>query len=284
MQQKHKKFRNFAFTDFSLENLEVYKTFNTTKCSYMILGFETCKSTSRKHLQGFVIWKSPKTFNNCKKLLPENIHIEQCYSAAISNIKYCEKDGNVVFEYGTRPIGQGKRSDYIVMRNLVDAGASMDEIISEATSYQAVRSAEIVRRYRHFYRTIQPIEVIWIWGQTGTGKTHFCFKEYPDLFRVNDNKWWCGYDAHETILFDDLRSSNYPFVAMLRYLDKYPFMVQYKGGSTQVQYTRVLITCPNPPDVEYAHCNEENIEQLLRRITTIKHLESPFVNENIILR
>lgn len=70
---------------------------------------------------------------------------------------------------------------------------------------------------------------------------------------------------------------------MLRLLDKYPHLVEYKGGCTQAQYKRVLITCPFPPHMEYAHAEEE-IEQLLRRITTIRHLETPFTNENIILR
>lgn len=272
MKKSEKKFRNFAFTDFNLENLNEYKTIKTTICSYMILGEEKATKTKRLHYQGFVMWKSPKTFSACLKKLPQGIHLEHCYSTAINNMKYCEKEGNLKYEIGERPVGQGKRSDFVVVRTLLAEGASMNEIIDLSTSYQSVRSAEIIRRYKQKKRKVQPIEIIWLWGETGTGKTRWCFDNYPDLYRVCDNHWWCGYETQDTILIDDLRADWFSYRKLLQYTDIYPFSVQIKGTHAEVQFTRLLITSPLSPSQMFAHLMEENNNQLLRRITKIKYM------------
>lgn len=268
---KFRKFRPFAFTEFNLDNLKAYKEDVAPHCTYIILGNEECPETHRKHFQGFLIWKSPKTWSATKKILPEGVHIEQAKASALQNINYCKKENNLALEVGKRPMGQGSRSDFQRVRHLVDGGASMNEIISVATSYQSVRSAEIIRRYLVARREIIPVEVIWLWGSSGVGKTRFCFENYPDLYRVDDHKWWCGYDDHETILIDDIRHTTFPYMKLLKVLDIYPFQVEFKGGFTSVQYKRVLITCPFPPHMEYFSENRD-CEELLRRISKIKYM------------
>lgn len=271
MDHKFRKFRPYAITEYNLDNLSIYKETIAPLCSYIILGNEICPTTQRPHFQGFLVWKSLKTWSATGKILPKGVHYNQCFAAAICNVKYCAKDNNLALERGTRPKGQGNRTDFQQVRHLVDGGASMNEIVSVATSYQSVRSAEIIRRYRVRPRPIIPdLEVIWLYGSTGVGKTRWCFENYPDLYRLDDNKWWCGYDDNETILLDDIRHTAFPYILLLKLFDIYPFQVHIKGGRTHVQYKRVLVTCPNRPEFEYAQIDDTS--ELLRRITKIKYM------------
>jgi len=242
------------------------------KASYIILGLEECPKTQKQHIQGFIIFKQAKTFKQWKSILPAKVHFEKCYSQALNNIKYCSKDGNVLFEYGTKPKGQGKRSDYVVVREMLASGASMKTIVNSVSSYQAVRSAEIIKKYIDEPRKIAPIEVIWIYGATGVGKTRFVYKKHPELYRCISYKWWNGYDGHDVVLIDDIRGDFCKFHELLKLTDLYPFRVEIKGSMTQVKYTKLYITAPFPPEQLYESYSED-YKQLTRRITKIIKLE-----------
>lgn len=271
-----KKFRNFAITDFSVDNLRYYVSDIQHLCSYIILGKEKCATTLKEHIQGFIIFKSARTFKQVKNLLPAKVHIEKTYAAAVANIKYCSKDGNLLLEFGTRPSGQGRRSDFVLVRDMLTNGATMREVCENVTSYQAVRSAEIILKYLDTPRPIQRIEIIWIWGKTGVGKTSSVWKEHPNLHTMYNYKWWDGYDAHEVVLLDDIREEFCSYRDLLRITDIYPFRVENKGGFRHVQFTKMYITAPFPPRELFPEFDDKGIfdsSEFLRRITKIIHLE-----------
>lgn len=265
------KFRNVALTDFNLDNLSYYKTELKHKASYIILGNEICPSTKKPHLQGFIVFKQARTFKQWKSILPAKVHFDKVYSTAFANIEYCKKDGNIAFEYGVRPKGQGRRTDYEHVRQMLYDGANMRDIINEVSSYQAVRSAEIIKKYIGNPRPIAPIEVTWIWGRSGVGKTRLVYEKYPDLYRCDSFKWWNKYDGHDVVLIDDIRGDFCKFHELLKLTDIYPFQVENKGGMCHVEFTKLFITAPFPPEELYQ--TYEDYTQLLRRITNIIHLE-----------
>ncbi len=64
---------------------------------------------------------------------------------------------------------------------------------------------------------------------------------------------------------DDFRPEDMKFQRLLKLLDRYPYMVEVKGGYRQFLAKTVIITCPKHPEECYAEAGED-IEQLLRRI------------------
>lgn len=167
---------------------------------------------------------------------------------------------------------QGARTDISEIREIAKSGGSMRDIIDIARNLQDIRIAEKILQYNEKKRDWIPT-VYWFWGPTGTGKTRTARDMFPDAWwSGKDLKWWQGYDAHETVILDDFRGDFCTFHELLRILDRYPYTIECKGGSRQLLARNIIITCPKPPNMVYLNCGEQ-LEQLLRRITEIRHFE-----------
>lgn len=251
----------YDITDDKIENLLI---------KYLGYGIEFCPKTKKKHFQGLVICNNAITFNSIKKklslLFNDTIHIEIMKSSFDKNLKYCEKDGDFV-DYGNRPKGQGSRSDIQQIIHSCKNGDKMSKIIDNVNiNYQNLKFLENINKYLEPARPIKPIKVIWLYGEAGTGKTSFVYKNFTDVYRPITEKWWSGYDGHKTVLIDDIRPSWCNFTRLLQLTDIYPFMVEVKGGSRQVAYDTIVITAPVDHKKMWASETKEDILQLSRRI------------------
>lgn len=240
----------------------------------MIFGKEICPTTSKEHLQGFIIFNSNKSLKGLKKeLFPWSPHLERSYAGAVVNINYCKKDGNVWFEDGDPPKGQGLRIDLKTIKARVEAGDTITEMIDKGliNNYQQIQLAEKLNKYVKFKRT-KPV-VIWLYGETGTGKTRFVHENYSDVYVAMNNKWWDGYQSQSVILIDDLRVDDYPFNYLLRLLDAYPLQLETKGGTVQLRNKVFFITCPTTVVGLFGSTySGEDVGQLIRRINEIVHV------------
>lgn len=87
------------------------------------------------------------------------------------------------------------------------------------------------------------LRVIVLWGQAGTGKTRYCYDQFPELYSCPDSslKWFDGYQGESTVLIDDYRgTADESF--LLKLLDIYPLQVPVKGGFAQWRAQTILIT------------------------------------------
>jgi len=116
---------------------------------------------------------------------------------------------------------------------------------------------------------VQPV-VHWWFGPTGTGKSRSAFSLHPNAYVKMLNKWWDGYLGHTTVIMDDYRPSMCPFNQLLQILDRYPMKVELKGSSMELSATTFIITCSQRPEVIWHGKTEEDVTQLIRRITEIK--------------
>ena len=113
------------------------------------------------------------------------------------------------------------------------------------------------------------IEVHWRWGKAGLGKTRYVWEKHGlSVYTPTTYKWWEGYDGHKVVLIDEFRKDWCKFGELLKLLDIYPYTVETKGGSRQIQATTFYITSCKPPEEVYnphAFDKEERVDQLLRR-------------------
>lgn len=95
------------------------------------------------------------------------------------------------------------------------------------------------------------------------------------VFTPTTYKWWEAYDGHKVVLIDEFRGDWCKFGELLKLTDRYPYTVETKFGSRQIQATTWYITSCKHPSVVYnpdAYDAFEKVDQLLRRIKTITHL------------
>jgi len=259
-----KKARSFVFTVNNYNQSVVDYLKNLDKVKYMICGAEVGE-LGTPHLQGYVMFENPRSIKGIVKVLKG--HVEVAMGSPSQNVEYCSKQ-KILFERGTRPKGEGTRTDIQQVKDLVKAGAPIQEIWENARSYQAFKMAEIGLRLYAPKRNWKP-EVLWYWGPTETGKSRKAVDENPGAWMSGkDLKWWHNYEGEEVVILDDFRGDFCTFHELLRILDRYPYVVEVKGGHRQLLAKKIIITSPYPP--MHVYKSREDINQLIRRIDKIE--------------
>lgn len=259
--------RNQCFT---LNNYteDEYKNICELDCNYLVVGKEMGEQKT-PHLQGYIEFKSSKRLTTLKKINPR-IHWENRKGTAKQAAEYCKKENNF-YEKG-KISNQGERSDLNEVKNDIFNGKKVDEIIIENPKlyHQYGRTLNKIEdlAMRRKYRT-EMTEGIWIYGPTGTGKSHKAFENFnPETHYVwpNDGDWWDGYQQQETVIINDFRGE-IPYNQLLQLVDKWPYAVRRRGREPmQFNSKRVIITSSLSPEETYNRRNaEDDIAQLKRR-------------------
>lgn len=105
------------------------------------------------------------------------------------------------------------------------------------------------------------------WGATGTGKSRRAWDEasmdaYPKDPRT---KFWDGYRDQKHVVIDEFRGG-IDVGHMLRWLDRYPIVVEIKGSATVLKAQTIWITSNLDPRLWYPELDEETKKALLRRM------------------
>jgi len=230
------------------------------------------------HLQGYVRWSQPKTIGAACAALGGRAHVELAKGSDADSRAYIfgpyEKDGKSkpvnpdAKEYGelARP---GKRKDIDLVRDMIKDGSSIKSVIESVSSYQGLSFGLKAMPYFESKRSFVT-EVYWFWGDTGTGKSKAAWEEAgPDAYSPVSYKWWDGYDAHEHVILDDIRSDFCSFNQFLQLFDRYPLRVECKGGSRQLLAKKIWVTSPYDPPA-FFQMTDEAIAQLTRRLTLVR--------------
>lgn len=251
------------YTDDMIEMVNAVSSIST----YLIYGKEIAPNTGTPHLQGYIYFQNAKTFLKMKKLMPEGTHLEVAKGDPTDNKKYCSKEGDYK-EFGTIP-SQGKRNDIKVIKDEINAGRGMREIVETASNYQTLRTAELLLKYVERKRDWKPM-VIWLYGESGCGKTKTAYEKTTDPYRKSNStgKWWDGYDAHEDVILDDIKdTSREMYSQLLELLDRYSCRVEVKGGTRQFLAKKIIVTSIKSPYELYSQYDDA--VELLRRIDDV---------------
>ena len=203
-------------------------------------------------------------------------HIEVCKGSPIENKHYIEKIketfriNNTLDEMGTIR-GGGIKSDLAV--------ALMDKEIGEVTKTEFKVWKEIVNVKSYTKNNVYKpnIEVYYIWGESGTGKSKKVFdllgeEEKFDRIRYQ-NGFWIGvnqFDPVKTCWYDEFRDSHMPASEFISFIDYYKNQMNIKYCPAWLnQYERIFITTIQSPHEIYKNLPEEAKQQWLRRLKII---------------
>jgi hypothetical protein len=201
---------------------------------------------------------------------------------------YCTKEetrdpdaGFGITEFGDQPVGQGSRSDLEELAFQLQQGKRGRELF-ELVPSQFLRNVRGVAVASAFYESERDwdTEVHWYFGTTGSGKSRAAREENEGAYwKSCDDFWWDGYAGQEVVVIDDYRKDFCKFSQLLRLFDRYPLRLQVKGGTVSFVARKIVVTSPFSPAATWSQRSEEDVNQLLRRITRI--VEFPIVvNEN----
>lgn len=216
------------------------------------------------HLQGKITFQRTYRAAALKKL-NEKTHWE----IAITKDFNYETKGEIIID--TNP-QQGKRTDLTLIASKIKEGTSMKEIADEFPN-------QFIRYHKGFEKIQQlnskprnwEMQVHIRWGKTGTGKSRYVWEThgYENVYPKPKNKWWDHYTGQEVVLIDDF-DPNSPydtFDEWLRLFDRYPYLVEFKGGSCHFSSKIIYITSNFNPDIWFRQ--HRNRDALFRRIVTV---------------
>lgn len=128
-----------------------------------------------------------------------------------------------------------------------------------------------VKSYRAFreYRLIitdprnHEVEVFVLQGPTGTGKSKWALDNFPEAYWKQRSIWWDGYTKQETVVLDEFYGWM-PFDTLLRVCDRYPLLVETKGGQVNFVAKTIIITTNSIPNSWYKNVY---FNSFVRRVT-----------------
>lgn len=240
-------------------------------CKYLVYGRETCPTTGTPHLQGYIEFVNRKSLAMVKTLIPR-AHLLPAKGTAEENRTYCSKEDPLFHEQGEFT-SQGKRTDLVQLLADIKQGNDHRTLIDdhpEAFFKYHVAIDKAMTLFAPKRNWVMHVE--WIYGPTGTGKSHYANEAAgEDVYRKPPGKWWDGYTGQNTVILDEYRPDWWTFYYLLLLLDKYPLTVEIKGGTRSFSSRVILITAPIRWDKMYQKQDDEKLNQLGRRITTSKY-------------
>lgn len=244
------------------------------------------------HTHVYMAFKSAVRFSTLKNKFP-TAHIEMARGTSQQNRDYVFKEGKwkddeksetnlpeTHREFGEMPIEkQGARNDLIELYNMIKSGLSNYEIIEENPSFMfridGIERARQTIREDEFKDVFRELEVTYIFGKTGTGKTRDVMEKYgySSVYRVTDyDNPFDSYKGQDVIVFEEFRSG-LKIQDMLNYLDGYPLELPCRYSNKVACFTKVYLITNVELEEQYKGVQLEHPETwnaFLRRIDYVK--------------
>ena len=159
----------------------------------------------------------------------------------------------------------------MVLDNMTNAEilAQNQDYILQIDKIDKVRTTILTERFKETVRL--DLEVVYISGATGTGKTRGVLEKngYSNVYRVTDYMHpFDSYSGQSVIAFDEFRSS-LKIKEMLLYCDIYPIELPSRYANKYACYNRVYIISNWPLEKQYSEIqkdDQESWQAFLRRI------------------
>lgn len=271
---------------FTHNNYETTALQDQLECRYIIYGKEVAPLTGTPHLQGYVYFANARTPASVRRLLP-GCHISIARGSYESNFDYCSKGGDYT-QRGDPPVPPGEQGAREVERydfawlaakegrlEDIDAGCCINLDI-RVRLYTTLRRIE-----RDYMPAVVPLESVcglWIWGESGCGKTRSVMGRFPDAYVKPRNVWWDGYQGESIVLCDDVDIFDVKLGGLFKHWADYlPFIAEIKGSSRKIRPERFIVT--SQYKFEDIWSDQETRAALTRRFVVVNKI----INQEIII-
>jgi hypothetical protein len=260
------------------------------------------------HIQGFVAMSKQKraaTLGNHFMVQPEVFQAKLEHATVADNRAYCtdaEKrvEGTEPFEFGEAPKSaeehQPRLTQFVeTMKTHGLKRAIEEDPETYIRNCNGIKDYDrVLKRQRVEKQVIRSVEVIVVWGDAGSGKSHWattwdtpdnCY-EVPDIKR-GERLNLDGYNGERTIILEDY-DGQIDYRTFLRMLDKYRVDFHTKGGMVPAEWDTVIITSNINPNQWYGndkdpwYYEEGKVGPLQRRLSWIMRAEGIYPNSKVI--
>lgn len=234
--------------DYGFDHDTIVETLQRFSPTYFCLSDEIA-TTGTYHTHIFLYSLSPIRFSTVKSRFSV-ANIQRAYGSAEQNRLYIQKSGKWAnsgkaetsvdgsfLEWGDLPAEKEEKAPQMfrLIQNIND-GMSTSEIIKDSPNLAfRVREIDTLRQTllsERYATQNRPLEVSYIFGESGTGKTSSIYKQHNPLdicritnYRVGRGISFDGYHGQDILVFEEF-SSQIPIEEMLNYLDYYPIFLQ----------------------------------------------------------
>nr|QTE03365.1 MAG: replication-associated protein [Fringilla montifringilla CRESS-DNA-virus sp.] len=223
------------------------------------------------HWQFVILFETQVRLSAVRKLLGP-WHAEPTKSVLAE--AYCHKEATGVpgtgFILGQKPFKRCSAKDWSdILRS------------AQASRFEDIPPDVFVRYYGNIKRiaveSAQPVGIertcTVFWGPTGTGKSKLAWEQagldaYP---KDPCTKFWDGYRGQACVVVDEFRGS-IGISHLLRWLDRYPVLVEIKGSSTVFKAEKIWFTSNLHPREWYKDVDGVTIDALMRRLEVVEML------------
>ena len=179
--------------------------------------------------------------------------------------------------------GQGRRTDLNALRRAIQDGKTPDDILLDDRLSPLMASSSVMRyvdrlfiaeNARRWSREQREVEVHYIWGDTGVGKTRYVYDRYQPseiyVAHMGARDAFSNYKFQKILVLDEFRSQS-PISGLLQMLDRYPYEIDRRYEDTWAAWTEVYILSNWPLDAQYRDSLDCDRRALERRITDVLH-------------
>jgi len=255
-------------------------------CMYAIFQKEKGLNGT-EHYQVYIEYKNPRKFTTIKNKFPR-AHIEPRKGTRSQAREYCSKEETRIS--GPYEIGEfkeekpGKRNDILRCIELIENTGDVKDVrecypdtyIKYMDRFIKYANELRIEEYKDKFRDI---DVIYLYGKTGIGKTRTIMETYGyrNVYRVTDyDRPFDMYESQSVICFEEFRNS-LKIEEMLIYLDGYPCQLTARYYNRIACYETVVIVSNWAIDKQYEKVREkypETYKAFHRRIKCVINLES----------
>lgn len=280
--------KDYGFSDVVIKNIiEEWKSVRYA-CMSDEIGEE---GTYHTHI--YIHFKNAVRFSTLKNKFPV-AHIDMSKGTSQQNKEYVFKEGKWKgnkkedtnlkeshWEFGELPLErQGERNDLNDLYDMIKSGIDDYAILDDNPRYmlylEHINKVRQILNEEKYKDTFRDLQVTYIYGKTGTGKTRSVMEQYGyrNVFRVTDYMHpFDNYRGQDVIIFEEFRSS-LKIQDMLNYLDGYPLELPCRYTNKIACYTKVYMITNIPLNQQYTDIRvnyEETWNAFLRRLHKVKH-------------
>lgn len=241
------------------------------------------------HYQGYVQLTQKKRISALKSQLCAHAHWEPRRGSHEQAKEYASKEetrmeGMEVMEVG-KEVSFGQRSDLIKLKEDLKNGMSLKDV-SDAHFGPFLRYSRAIKEYQTLHQQNNrnwATQTTVYWGPPGTGKTKRALYEGGlDAYWLpkpssGGTVWFDGYDGHEVVVIDEFFGW-IPRDLLCRMCDRYPLLVQVKGGTVPFVAKRIYITSNAAPAEWYTRIGLGPMERRLSGdLGQVIHMPGPRV-------